>query len=63
MPTKKSDIEVEADSIVQSSGIQTQLNDVKNELTEFVKKNPLTSVAIAAGVGFLLARLLSGRKN
>jgi ElaB/YqjD/DUF883 family membrane-anchored ribosome-binding protein len=37
--------------------------DVKDEITDFVKKNPWASVAIAAGVGFLLGRLLSGRKE
>ena len=37
--------------------------DVKEEITDFVKKNPLASVAIAAGIGFILGRLISGRKN
>lgn len=37
--------------------------EVKDEVTDFIKKNPWASVAIAAGVGFLLARLLSGRKE
>lgn len=43
--------------------VQDKYAEIKNEVTDFVKKNPLASVAIAAGVGFLLARLLSGRKN
>ncbi|MBA2404507.1 MAG: hypothetical protein H0V66_07040 [Bdellovibrionales bacterium] len=58
------------DKIVHSDGaaltldeVKDKYSDVKNEITDFVKKNPLASVAIAAGVGFLLARLLSGRKE
>lgn len=37
--------------------------EVKDEITDFVKANPLASVALAAGLGFLLARLLNGRKD
>jgi len=38
-------------------------NDVKDEVTDFVKNNPLASIAIAAGLGFILAKIISGRKK
>ena len=37
--------------------------DVKDEIADFVKKNPWAALAVAAGIGFLIARLLSGNKN
>ena len=43
--------------------VKDTYTDVKDEITDFVKKNPWASIAIAAGVGFLLGRLLSGRKE
>lgn len=43
--------------------IKDKFQDVKEEITDFVKANPLASVALAAGIGFLLARLLGGRKD
>lgn len=43
--------------------VKDKYSDVKNEITDFVKSNPLASVALATGVGFLLARLFAGRKE
>ena len=42
--------------------MKNKLSDVKEEASEFIKKYPLTSVAIAAGVGFMLGRLLKKGK-
>jgi ElaB/YqjD/DUF883 family membrane-anchored ribosome-binding protein len=36
---------------------------IKEEVSDFVKKHPLASLAVAAGVGFLLAKLLSGKNR
>ena len=36
-----------------------KLSDAADEVKNFVKKHPLASVAIAAGVGYLIGRLLS----
>ncbi len=43
--------------------IKDKFVEIKDEISDFVKANPLASVALAAGLGFLLARLLSGRKE
>ncbi len=43
--------------------VKETYSDVKDEVTDFVKKNPWASLAIAAGVGFILGKLLSGRKE
>jgi len=34
---------------------------LRNEYSEYIRDNPLTSVGIAVGVGFVLSRLLSNR--
>ena len=39
-----------------------KLSKATHEVEEFVKEHPLASVAIAAGVGYFLARLFN-RKN
>lgn len=43
--------------------IKDKIVEVKEEISDFIKANPLASVALAAGLGFLLAKLLSGRKD
>lgn len=45
------------------SDIEERLGEIKDRTTEFVQKNPLTSIAIAAGVGYIIAKLLSGRRQ
>lgn len=45
------------------SDIEDRLKELKDRTTDFVQKNPITSIAIAAGIGFILAKLLSGRKS
>lgn len=34
----------------------------KDELTQLVRKYPLTSIAVAAGIGFLIGKLFNSRK-
>ncbi len=45
------------------SEIEERLKEIKNRTTDFVQKNPLTSIAIAVGVGYIIAKLLSGRRS
>jgi ElaB/YqjD/DUF883 family membrane-anchored ribosome-binding protein len=42
----------------QFKKVEQQLRD---EYSEYIRDNPLTSVGIAVGVGFVLSRLLSNR--
>ena len=46
-----------------NSEIEERLKEIKNRTTDFVQKNPLTSIAIAVGVGYIIAKLLSGRRS
>lgn len=43
--------------------IKEKSTDLKNEVTEFIKENPLIAIAIAAGLGYLIAKLLNGKKE
>lgn len=43
--------------------IEDRLKEIKERTTDFVQKNPITSIAIAAGVGYLIAKLLAGRRS
>lgn len=45
------------------SDIEERLSEIKNRTTDFVQKNPLTSIAIAAGVGYIIAKIFSGRRS
>jgi ElaB/YqjD/DUF883 family membrane-anchored ribosome-binding protein len=63
MPVNKDQVVSATNETLTIDEVKDKYEDIKNEVADFVKKNPLASVAIAAGVGFLLARLLSGRKN
>jgi ElaB/YqjD/DUF883 family membrane-anchored ribosome-binding protein len=45
------------------SEIEDRLKEVKERTTDFVQKNPLTSIVIAAGVGYIIAKLFSGRRS
>ncbi len=42
--------------------LEKKFKDSKDELTEMIQKHPLTSVAIALGVGFIIGKLFSNRK-
>jgi len=42
--------------------LSKSLEGKKEELSEIVRKYPLTSIAIALGVGFLVGRLFSSKK-
>jgi len=43
--------------------IEERLKDLKTRTTEFVKEHPMTSVAIAVGIGYIIAKLISGRRK
>lgn len=43
--------------------IEERLKEIKDRTSEFVQKHPLTTVAIAVGVGFILGRIFSGRRS
>lgn len=43
--------------------IEERLKEIKDRTTDFVQKNPMTSIAIAVGVGYILGKLLSGRRS
>ncbi len=45
------------------SDIEDRLTDIKNTTTDFVQKNPLTSIALAVGVGYIIAKTFSGRHS
>nr|BDT27680.1 DUF883 family protein [Bacteriovorax sp. HI3] len=47
----------------QLQDIEDRLSEIKDRTTEFVQKHPLTSIAIAAGIGFIIGKLLSGRRS
>jgi ElaB/YqjD/DUF883 family membrane-anchored ribosome-binding protein len=42
----------------QAEALQGQANDAVNAVADAVKRDPLTSVAIALGIGFLLGLVL-----
>ncbi len=43
--------------------IEARLKEINERTTEFVKKNPLTSIALAAAIGFVLGRIFFGRRS
>lgn len=45
------------------SEIEERLKEIKDRTTDFVQKNPLTSIAIAVGIGYIIAKLISGRRS
>lgn len=45
------------------SDIEERLKEIKDRTTDFVQKNPLTSIAIAVGVGYIIAKIFSGRRS
>ncbi|AUN97563.1 DUF883 domain-containing protein [Bacteriovorax stolpii] len=47
----------------QLQDIEERLSEIKDRTTEFVQKHPLTSIAIAAGIGFIIGKLFSGRRS
>jgi ElaB/YqjD/DUF883 family membrane-anchored ribosome-binding protein len=47
----------------QLADIEDRLKEIKDRTTDFVQKHPLTAVAIAVGVGYVIAKLISGRRS
>lgn len=45
------------------SDVEERLKEIKERTTDFVQKNPLTSIAIAVGVGYVIAKIFSGRRS
>jgi ElaB/YqjD/DUF883 family membrane-anchored ribosome-binding protein len=41
-----------------ANDMELRLAELKMRTEEFVKKNPLTSLAIAFGIGFLIAKII-----
>ncbi|GGI87050.1 DUF883 family protein [Legionella impletisoli] len=56
--SKKYAHELYEEGVNKVNDAQQQAKEYSDELAEKVKKNPMTSVLIAAGVGFLLSSLL-----
>ena len=56
--SKKLASELYEDGINKVSQAEENLKDYSDELLKKVQKNPLTSVLIAAGVGFLLSTIM-----
>lgn len=42
--------------------LSKEFDEKRDELSALIKKYPISSVAIAAGIGFLIGRLFSNRK-
>lgn len=42
--------------------LEKTFGEKKEELTQLIQKYPLTSVAVAAGIGFLLGKLFTQRR-
>ncbi len=43
--------------------IEERLKEIKDRTSEFVQKHPLTSIAIAVGIGYILGKIFSGRRS
>ena len=43
--------------------IEERLKEIKDRTTTFVKKNPLTSIAIALVVGYFVGKIFSGSRQ
>ena len=56
--------EIDKEALSDSLGdIEERLKEIKERTTDFVQKNPITSIAIAVGVGYLIAKILSGKRS
>lgn len=56
--SKKYANELYEDGVDKMGDVQQQAKEYGDEVVDKVKKNPIASVLIAAGVGFLLSSLL-----
>ncbi len=65
MSTSKTKLPPEAQEVIDyvtGPEIGKKLSKATHEVEEFVKEHPIASIAIAAGVGYVIARLFN-RKN
>lgn len=56
--SKKLAQELYEEGLDKVSGVQKEAQQYSDELVKKVKKNPVTSILIAGGIGFLLSMLL-----
>jgi ElaB/YqjD/DUF883 family membrane-anchored ribosome-binding protein len=48
----------EGQSILSDLNLEEKLDELKTEAELMIRKNPLTSVAVGAAVGFILGKIL-----
>ncbi|MEX0945285.1 MAG: hypothetical protein WD513_00555 [Balneolaceae bacterium] len=48
----------EGHSMLRDADLEEKFNEIKTEAELLIRKNPITSVAISAVVGYMLGRLL-----
>ena len=63
MPTEKKEIFHALTNDQKLDQVVGKANDIKSELEDWIKKNPWATLAIAAGLGFLIAKIFSNRKE
>mgnify|MGYP006864793657 CR=1 FL=1 len=62
MSTSKTKLPPEAQEVIDyvtGPELGKKLSKATHEVEEFVKEHPIASIALAAGVGYLVARLLN----
>lgn len=64
-PTEKNKLlnHLSQNQIQSLDEIEDRLKEIKERTTAFVKKNPLTSIAIAVVVGYFVGKIFSGRRQ
>lgn len=58
----KDQLKEDLENLKKEIPFQDELKENKEKLTKLIQEYPLTSVAIAAGLGIIIGRLLSSRK-
>lgn len=53
-------VKINPDSLKE---IEERLKEIKERTSEFVKEYPLISITIAAGLGYIVAKIFSGRRQ
>ncbi len=60
----RAQVKAHADELADvAKGFEQELSKYADDAKTFVRQNPATSVAIAAGVGLLLGALINGRRS
>jgi ElaB/YqjD/DUF883 family membrane-anchored ribosome-binding protein len=55
--------EAKSEDFGQLADLEKRLEEIKTRSADFIQKHPLTSVAIAVGVGYVIAKLFSGKRS